>query len=97
MRPLPSAERSTHNGSSLLPLKKRLSLAQQFIRRQKIMMKGTRMDKLELSLGQTQQAMMGAFGVTNKRASFHRKMHYGLHAASLSALAYVLAKLLGYL
>lgn len=97
MRPLPSDDGNTHNGPKLLPLKKRLSKTQQFKRRQKIMAKGSRMDRLELSLGQTQQAMMGAFGVTNKRASRHRKIHYTLHAASLTALGYALAKLLGYL
>lgn len=48
----------------------------------------TRMQKLELGLGQTQQAMMGAFGVTNKRAAFHRKTMYAMHSVTLIGIVY---------
>lgn len=56
-----------------------------------------RMNKLEQTLGQTQQAMMGAFNLVGKQAKRHRQVGYLLHALNFVMLGYVLAKLLGWL
>jgi hypothetical protein len=89
MRPLPQADDSTHNGPNLLPLKERLTTAQQFTRKEKIMTKGTRMEQMGEALGRTQQALIGGFGATNTRWAWHMKKHY-LHEGMLGFAVFVL-------
>jgi hypothetical protein len=96
MRPLPHTNDSTHNGDKLLPLKERLTTAQQFTRREKIMAKGTRMEQMGEALGRTQQALMGGFGATNTRWAWHMKRHYTVEGVLVLAVLILYGRMFGW-